>query len=31
MKPVMEILGELAASMKAYPNIPPGQNFDGYE
>jgi hypothetical protein len=31
MKPVMEILGSLAISMKEYPNIPPGQDFSGYE
>jgi arylsulfatase A-like enzyme len=30
-KPVMEILGSLAISMKEYPNIPPGQDFSGYE
>ena len=30
-KPVMEILGGLAISMKQYPNIPPGQDFDGYK
>lgn len=30
-KPVMEILGSLAVSMKQFPNIPPGQDFDGYE
>ena len=31
MKPVMEILGELRSSMHKYPNIKPGQDFDGYE
>jgi len=30
-KPVMEILGSLAVSMKQYPNISPGQEFDGYD
>jgi hypothetical protein len=30
-KPVMDILGGLAISMKEYPNIPPGQAFDGYK
>jgi hypothetical protein len=31
MKPVMEILGNLGSSMQKYPNIKPGQDFDGYE
>jgi len=31
MKPVMGILTGLALSMKDYPNIPPGQDFDGYK
>jgi len=31
MKPVMGILGDLERSMKAYPNIRPGQDFAGYE
>ncbi len=31
MGPVMKILGELESSMKEYPNIRPGQDFDGYE
>ncbi len=31
MGPVMKILGELQSSMKEYPNIRPGQDFDGYE
>jgi len=31
MGPVMKILGELQVSMKEYPNIQPGQDFDGYE
>ena len=30
-KPIMEILGRLARSMAAYPNIGPGTDFDGYE
>jgi arylsulfatase A-like enzyme len=30
-KPVMEILGNLGSSMQKYPNIKPGQDFDGYE
>ena len=30
MGPVSKILGELAASMAQYPNIRPGQDFDGY-
>ena len=30
MKPVMNILGDLKKSMQAYPNIRPGQEFDGY-
>ena len=29
-KPVMEILTNLKNSMQEYPNIEPGQNFDGY-
>ena len=29
--PMAKLLGEKAASMKAYPNIQPGQEFDGYE
>jgi arylsulfatase len=29
-KPVMEILGRVAQSMQQYPNIPPGQDFEGY-
>jgi len=28
-KPATEILGSLAISMKQYPNIAPGQDFDG--
>jgi arylsulfatase A-like enzyme len=31
MRPVMGILGKLQASMKKYPNITPGQEFDGYK
>jgi len=31
MGPVMKILGRLQSSMKEYPNIQPGQDFDGYE
>ncbi len=31
MGPVTEILAKLAASMKEYPNIRPGQDFSGYE
>lgn len=31
MKPVMSILTDLAVSMKKYPNISPGQDFDGYD
>ena len=31
MGPVMKILGGLESSMKEYPNIRPGQDFDGYE
>jgi arylsulfatase A-like enzyme len=31
MKPVMEVLGNLGSSMQKYPNIKPGQDFDGYE
>jgi arylsulfatase A-like enzyme len=31
MKPVMGILTELAQSMQKYPNIKPGQNFNGYK
>ena len=31
MKPVMGILGSLRSSMQKYPNIQPGQDFDGYE
>lgn len=30
MQPVMSILDELAVSMKKYPNIQPGQDFEGY-
>ncbi len=30
MKPVMEILTELQGSMKEYPNLKPGQDFEGY-
>jgi len=29
--PMAKILGEKAASMKAHPNIQPGQEFEGYE
>jgi arylsulfatase A-like enzyme len=29
-KPVMSILTDIAVSMERYPNIPPGQDFDGY-
>jgi hypothetical protein len=28
---VMGILGKLKASMKEYPNINPGQDFEGYK
>jgi arylsulfatase A-like enzyme len=31
MKPVSDILVTLGASMKKYPNIEPGQDFEGYE
>ncbi|MFC2094356.1 arylsulfatase [Bacteroidota bacterium] len=31
MKPIMEILTEKIISMKKYPNIKPGQDFNGYE
>jgi len=31
MKPVMEILGAKAASMKKFPNIQPGEAFKGYK
>jgi arylsulfatase len=31
MSPVSKILGELQKSMKRYPNIRPGQDFDGYQ
>ena len=31
MKPVMEILTEKVISMNKYPNIKPGQDFNGYE
>jgi hypothetical protein len=30
-KPVMEILGNLGSSIQKYPNIKPGQDFDGYK
>ncbi len=30
MGPVSKILGGLAASMQEYPNIKPGQDFQGY-
>ena len=30
MKPVMQILGELQASMVEFPNISPGEGFEGY-
>lgn len=30
MKPVMEILTKLEKSMQEYPNIKPGQDFNGY-
>ncbi len=30
-KPVMDILTDLNGSMKKYPNIKPGQDFDGYK
>jgi len=29
--PMAKLLGEKGASMKAYPNIAPGQEFDGYD
>jgi len=31
MSPVSKILADLARSMARYPNIPPGQEFSGYE
>jgi len=31
MEPVMKILGELKGSMAQYPNIKPGQEFEGYK
>ena len=31
MKPVMEILGAKAASMKKFPNIQPGEEVKGYK
>ena len=31
MKPIMEILGAKAASMKKFPNIQPGEEFKGYK
>ena len=31
MKPVMEILTDLASSQQQYPNIKPGQDFSGYK
>lgn len=31
MKPVVAILTDLAISMKVYPNISPGEDFDGYK
>ncbi len=31
MKPVTEILAELSTSMQKYPNIKPGQDFNGYK
>jgi hypothetical protein len=31
MGPVTKILTDLAISMEEYPNIRPGQDFDGYE
>jgi arylsulfatase A-like enzyme len=31
MRPVQKILGELAVSMKKYPNIKPGEDFFGYQ
>ena len=30
MQPVMSILGELAVTMQKYPNIQPGEDFEGY-
>jgi hypothetical protein len=29
--PMAKILGEKAVSMKEYPNIQPGQDFEGYQ
>ena len=29
--PMAKLLGEKAVSMKEYPNIQPGQDFEGYE
>jgi hypothetical protein len=31
MGPVTTILADLAKSMAEYPNIKPGQSFDGYQ
>jgi len=31
MKPVVVILTDLAMNMKVYPNISPGEDFDGYK
>ena len=31
MGPVMKILAEVEGSMQKYPNIKPGQEFEGYE
>ena len=31
MKPVMEILGDIQQSIRTYPNIQPGQDFEGYQ
>ena len=30
MEPVMKILSELVASIAKYPNIKPGEDFQGY-
>ncbi|MDE0886075.1 MAG: hypothetical protein OSB70_11135 [Myxococcota bacterium] len=30
-KPVMEILGRIGASVRAFPNLRPCQDFEGYE
>jgi len=31
MAPISKILAQLQASMKDFPNIRPGQEFEGYE